>query len=39
MIKRDPQEIADFFGCKVKVNPTVAFADLWDASGDEEYVG
>lgn len=32
MIKRDPQEIADFFGCKVQVNPYTFSADLWDAN-------
>lgn len=34
MIKRDPQEIADFFGCKVQVNPYTNNTDLWDSNGD-----
>lgn len=34
MIKRDPQEIADFFGCKVQVNPCTNNVFLWDSSGD-----
>lgn len=40
MIKRDPQEIADFFGCKVKVNPYTYNVDLWDTNNDiKECVG
>ena len=34
MIKRDPQEIADFFGCKVRVNPYTYNTDLWDANDE-----
>ena len=34
IIKRDPQEIADFFGCKVQVNPYTYNVDLWDSNGD-----
>lgn len=34
MIKRSSQEIADFFGCKVQVNPYIFSAGLWD-SNDE----
>ena len=33
MIKRDPQEIADFFGCKVKVSPSTNYVVLWDTNG------
>ena len=40
MIKRVPQEIADFFGCKVKVNPYTYNVDLWDTNNDiKECVG
>ena len=40
MIKRDPQEIADFFGCKVNVNPYTYNVDLWDTNNDiKECVG
>ena len=40
MIGRNPQEIADFFGCKVQVNPFTFSADLWDANGKiKECVG
>lgn len=40
MIKRDPQEIADFFGCKVQVNPYTFSAHLWDANDEiKESVG
>lgn len=34
MIKRGPQEIADFFGCKVRVNPYTYNTDLWDANDE-----
>ena len=34
MIKRDPQEIADFFECKVQVNQCTNNVFLWDSSGD-----
>lgn len=34
MIKRSPQEIADFFGCKVQVNPYTFSANLWDANDE-----
>ena len=38
MIKRrGPQEIADFFGCKVRVNPYTFSANLWD--GNDEIKG
>lgn len=33
MIKRDLQEVADFFGCKVKVNPSTNNVVLWDTNG------
>ena len=36
MIKRDPQEIADFFGCKVLVNPFSEAANL-NADDDSGY--
>lgn len=40
MIKRDPQEIADFFGCKVQVNPYTFSANLWCANDEiKECVG
>lgn len=40
MIKRDPQYIADFFGCKVQVNPYTFSANLWDANDEiKECVG
>lgn len=40
MIRRNPQEIADFFGCKVQVNPYIFSADLWDANDEiKESVG
>ena len=40
MIKRDPQEIADFFGCKFQVNPYTFSAHLWDANDEiKESVG
>lgn len=34
MIKRDPQEIADFFGCEVQVHPYTNSVNLWDPNGD-----
>lgn len=40
MIKRTQQEIADFFGCKVQVNPYTSSANLWDANDEiKECVG
>ena len=36
MIKRDPQEITDFFGCEVLVNPFSETANLY-ADGDSGY--
>ena len=40
MIKHNPQEIADFFGCKVQVNPYTFSAHLWDANDEiKECVG
>lgn len=34
MIKRSPQEIADFFGCEVQVHPYTNSVNLWDPNGD-----
>lgn len=40
MIKRSSQEIADFFGCKVQVNPYIFSAGLWDPNDEsKECVG
>lgn len=33
MIKRDPQEIADFFGCEVQVHPYTNSVNLWAPNG------